>query len=236
MNSGASGDIEKYEDIEKFRTETGASSVMVARAAEHNPSIFREEGLLPIDEVIQRYIEYSIKYDNHISNVKYCIQNMLQSLQSTTKGRKLLESHSIREIAEIWNVKHVYDAFETKRTKMRSLITERMNDTLQIKRLKTEDVVEESVQFLKNIVKFNTNASLPKCVVNDYTVRKGIEKPVYETFSSEKMFYSQLQVEGKTYRNSFLEKNKKSSEQAVALIAAIHLNLIQRSDVEECLR
>ena len=237
LSSGASGEIETFDDIEKFRKDTNASSVMVARAAEHNPSIFRPEGLRPIDEVIKKYIEYSIIYDNHISNVKYCIQNMLQSLQSSEKGRRLLESHSIFEVAEIWNLQNIYEERKTERNKMRSLITERMNDSLKIKRLKTsDDLIEQAVQFTKNIPQFGTNASLPKCVVNDYTVKNGLTKPEYETFSSEKMFYSQLKVDGKTFRNTFLEKNKRSSEQAVALIAAIHLNLINSCDVEECLR
>lgn len=209
---------------------------MVARAAEHNPSIFRPEGLLPIDDVIKKYIEYSIIYDNHVSNVKYCIQNMLQSLQSSEKGRRLLESHSVYDVAEIWDMKEMYEDRKEERTKMRSLITERMNNALRIKRLKTkhDDVIEQSVQFTKNI--FKTNSSLPKCVLNDYTVKKGLSKPEYETFSSEKMFYSQLKVDGKVFRNTFLEKNKRSSEQAVALIASLHLNLINSSDVEDCLR
>lgn len=44
--NGGSRDIEKYEDILKFRNECGASSVMIARAAEWNVSIFRPEGML----------------------------------------------------------------------------------------------------------------------------------------------------------------------------------------------
>lgn len=237
--SGASGEIETFEDIERFRKETGASSVMVARAAEHNPSIFRSEGLLPVEDVIKKYIEYSIIYDNHISNVKYCIQNMLQSLQSSEKGRRLLESHSVYDVAQIWDMKELYEDRKVERTKMRSFITERMNDALRIKRLKTshdDGVIQQSVQFTKNIPVFKTNASLPKCLLNDYTVKKGLSKPEYETFSSEKMFYSQLKVDGKVFRNTFLEKNKKSSEQAVALIASLHLNLINSSDVQDCLR
>lgn len=211
---------------------------MVARAAEHNPSIFRPQGLLPLDDVVKKYIEYSIIYDNHISNVKYCIQNMLQSFQSSDKGRRLLESHSVYDVAGIWNMKNIYDDRKVERSRMRAMITERMNDSLRIKRLKTDDndVIEKSVQFMKNIPKFSTNASLPKCVINDYTVKQGIGKPEYETYSSEKMFYSQLKVDGKVFRNTFLEKNKKSSEQAVAIIAAMHLNLINSCDVEECLR
>ncbi len=39
-----------YEGIEAFWRESEASSVMIARAAEWNPSVFRKEGKLPIME------------------------------------------------------------------------------------------------------------------------------------------------------------------------------------------
>lgn len=42
--NGASNEVESYADIERFRDECGATSVMIARAAQKNVSIFREEG------------------------------------------------------------------------------------------------------------------------------------------------------------------------------------------------
>lgn len=42
--NGGSKEIKKYEDILKFRELSGSSSVMIARAAEHNVTIFRKEG------------------------------------------------------------------------------------------------------------------------------------------------------------------------------------------------
>lgn len=42
--NGGSNDIECYEDIEKFRNDCGASSVMIARGVQKNISIFRKEG------------------------------------------------------------------------------------------------------------------------------------------------------------------------------------------------
>lgn len=57
--SGGSHDrIKDYLDIEDFRQATAASSVMVARAAMWNPSIFLKEGLQPLEEVMQKYIRY----------------------------------------------------------------------------------------------------------------------------------------------------------------------------------
>ena len=37
---------------------TGASSVMIAREAQWNPSIFRKEGRQPAEEIVKKYIKY----------------------------------------------------------------------------------------------------------------------------------------------------------------------------------
>lgn len=47
--NGGSKEIEKYNDILKFKKLCGASSVMVARAAEWNVTIFRKDGKTPLD-------------------------------------------------------------------------------------------------------------------------------------------------------------------------------------------
>ena len=48
----------KFEDIEVFRLSTGAASVMVARQAQWNCSIFRKEGKLPLFDVVKAYLIY----------------------------------------------------------------------------------------------------------------------------------------------------------------------------------
>ncbi len=39
--NGGSADIKNYQDMERYQQETGTDSVMVARAAQWNPSVFR---------------------------------------------------------------------------------------------------------------------------------------------------------------------------------------------------
>ena len=51
-----------YHDIKKFAEVTGCSSVMVARAAEWNPSVFRKDGMLPLIDVVREYIKLVILY------------------------------------------------------------------------------------------------------------------------------------------------------------------------------
>lgn len=97
-SSGGSKEIDVYSDIEKFRKETGCSSVMLGRAAEWNCSIFRRSGKLPIEAIIEDYLKYSINYDNAPANTKYCIQNILKELQETAMGKKFLEAQTMEQI------------------------------------------------------------------------------------------------------------------------------------------
>lgn len=96
--NGGSREIEKYSDIDKFRKECGTDSVMIARAAEWNVSIFRRDGMLPLDDVIKRYLKLCVDYDNSPSNTKYCIQNMLKEQQETPKGKQFLACQTLEQI------------------------------------------------------------------------------------------------------------------------------------------
>lgn len=57
--SGGSLDLVKTNsDIEVFRKATGASSVMLARAAMWNASVFSEGGPFPLERVMEDYLKY----------------------------------------------------------------------------------------------------------------------------------------------------------------------------------
>lgn len=98
FNSGGSREIEQYSDILKFKTECGCSSVMLARAAQGNCSIFSSHGKDDLDTVVLRYLKYAVDYDNAPSNTKYCVQNMLKELQETPRGKKFLECQTLEQI------------------------------------------------------------------------------------------------------------------------------------------
>ena len=55
--------VKTNKDIEEFRKATGASSVMLARSAMWNPSVFSSRGPLPVEEVMEDYL----KYVSHLS-------------------------------------------------------------------------------------------------------------------------------------------------------------------------
>lgn len=57
--SGGSLDLVKTNgDIEEFRKAAGASSVMLARAAMWNASVFSNQGPLPVETVMEEYLKY----------------------------------------------------------------------------------------------------------------------------------------------------------------------------------
>jgi len=56
--NGASGDIRAYQDVLDLRNRCTTTSIMLARAAELNPSIFRKEGLISSSEVVQAYLKH----------------------------------------------------------------------------------------------------------------------------------------------------------------------------------
>ncbi|XP_063229786.1 tRNA-dihydrouridine(20) synthase [NAD(P)+]-like isoform X2 [Bacillus rossius redtenbacheri] len=96
--NGGSKEIDCYDDIAAFKQRTGCSSVMLARAAQWNCSVFRPRGKAPLDDVIVAYLRYAVQYDNPPGNTKYCVQNMLRDLQDTPRGKQLLETQTLEQM------------------------------------------------------------------------------------------------------------------------------------------
>ncbi|GAA5988066.1 hypothetical protein JCM11641_007918 [Rhodosporidiobolus odoratus] len=74
----------------EIREKTGVTSVMIARAAEANPSCFSRKGLEdPIKVVIPRLLKIAIATSNHFSNTKYILNAMNLHSSPTPPGREL---------------------------------------------------------------------------------------------------------------------------------------------------
>ncbi|GIY87851.1 tRNA-dihydrouridine(20) synthase-like [Caerostris extrusa] len=227
--NGGSGEIDNYEDVEKFRKETGASSVMIARQAEWNCSIFRKEGKLPLDDVIVKFIKYAIEYDSNVWNTKYCIQQMLGSLQESERGKALLAAQKMEVICELWNLCDILKEKEQdiflKSEKLKRFPDKDVELQVSLKRRRILDnnIHEVDVKFLRS--NFGMD-DLPKSILWHYIKNKNLDKPVYQTDQHEKSFQSVVTINGEKYTNRCLEKNKKNAEQAAALAAIITLGLI----------
>jgi len=84
----------------QFWKQTGAASVMLARAAEWNPSIFREEGSLTTMDMANRYVSLAIECDQPFVLAKYCLQQLLGGEQAETGalGGAFLASATLEDI------------------------------------------------------------------------------------------------------------------------------------------
>lgn len=96
--NGGSRDMDRYQDIQTFLRKCGAASVMVARAAQINCSIFRKKGPLPIDDVIVAYLRKCIQFLHQPTKTKYCVQSLLRDLQETPRGKQFLETQTLEQM------------------------------------------------------------------------------------------------------------------------------------------
>jgi tRNA-dihydrouridine synthase 2 len=91
----ANGDVESREHALMLIEEYGIDGCMIARAAETNPSCFREEGLLPWHEVAEEYLRTAVDLGHYFSNTKFCLSHLVpgkSELYSQITKAKTLEA------------------------------------------------------------------------------------------------------------------------------------------------
>uniref|UniRef100_A0AAV1TAX3 U1-type domain-containing protein n=1 Tax=Peronospora matthiolae TaxID=2874970 RepID=A0AAV1TAX3_9STRA len=120
----ANGDVFRYEDIDNLCKISGASSFLIARGALANPSIFRKEGLLPMDQVVRDYLGVAAEVDNVFQNTKYNVMRMIPSFSedSLASGNQYGRSTGARVVTvpelaatkngmqmySLWNLQNTY--------------------------------------------------------------------------------------------------------------------------------
>lgn len=230
--NGGSREIGRYSDIAKFKEECGSSSVMIARTAQGNCSIFSSKGLEELDVVIVKYLTYCIEFDNAPSNTKYCVQNMLKELQETPRGKKFLDCQTLEQICSIWDLGEyclkVQRDHQARGILGRREMTPNFFNGSPAKRQKSgeEDVIIKQLAFIR--CSYITDPDLPKSRLIAWCGKqdKASLKPTYTIINEDKLFRSILTLDGKKYSSSFWEKNKKFAEQGAALVCINSLGLI----------
>ncbi|GAA96539.1 uncharacterized protein L969DRAFT_50568 [Mixia osmundae IAM 14324] len=109
----ANGDCFGAHDVEKIKSITGVSSIMIARGAEANPSCFRSSGLAePVSEIIPLYLKIALAVDNHFSNTKYCLQcGSLADKHMTPGGSKPTTSKQLSALKQSMSSAKTYADF-----------------------------------------------------------------------------------------------------------------------------
>uniref|UniRef100_H2YFU7 DRBM domain-containing protein n=1 Tax=Ciona savignyi TaxID=51511 RepID=H2YFU7_CIOSA len=222
--NGGSGEIKCYDDIENFRSLTNASSVMVARSAQYNCSVFRKEGPLPVEDVIKEYLKIAIQYDNHYINCKFCVLEMMHDIQETKAGRMVRSALSLHEICNAFGLGDYYTKMRTKPIK-NGIQTNSDPEEPQSKRLKSDDTVTMELQCKRCDYDFKQHS--PKSLLLEWTRNNRMKEPIYTTScrDSDRRFSSVVQVNGKKYTNSYWERNKRLAEQGCAIVCLRSLGL-----------
>ncbi|CAL1540097.1 unnamed protein product [Lymnaea stagnalis] len=219
--NGGSKDIKHMLDVEKFKERTGASSVMLARSAMWNSSVFRKEGPLPTLEVLKSYLRYAFFYDNNEMNTKYSVLQILHDkMTEIPEAEQSLSAKSLQDLANIWGMQEEYaHVLEKRQEKEKHLADLAGGDCRGVKRRKTEsgyDLIELPVRFDKR--NYPTTMT-PKQILNNHCKKSLKEKPVYDTTerSEDRCFRSTVLVDGKFYTNPYWERAKQLAEQSAAI-------------------
>jgi tRNA-dihydrouridine synthase 2 len=236
-NGGSKDFIEKYGDINQFKELCGASSIMIARAAEWNVSIFRKEGMLPIMDVIKMYLKLAVDYDSVATNTKYCVQNMLRELQDSEMGKKFLEAQLMEQICDVFDMKDYCKQKQLEYQKKEMEIRlekkklEENGDEPSSKKLKLDDenTITENIAFVR--ANYLKDVDLPKSLLHLFLKRKLRIFPKYTTEQKGCLFRSTLMIGDKKYSSTFWEKNKKFAEQGASLVACLHYNLVTKEEL-----
>jgi tRNA-dihydrouridine synthase 2 len=235
--NGGSKEIEKHADIYHYKRLCGASSIMIARAAEWNVSIFRKEGMLELMDVIDRYLKISIDYDNYATNAKYCIQNMLRELQESELGKKFLECQLMEQISDVFGMKDYCKKKQLEYQKREAEIRqenqnndENFNEPpLKKPKYVDENTIVENIAFVR--ANYLKDKDLPKSVLHLHLHKTKNLTPKYTLEQDGIYFRATITIEEQKYTSTSLEKNKKYAEQCASLVACLHLNLITRQEL-----
>ncbi|KAL0543193.1 hypothetical protein IC582_018282 [Cucumis melo] len=114
----ANGDIFEYDDFQRIKVHTGASSLMVARGALWNASIFSPEGKLPWEDVKREYVRKSILWDNDIKSTKYTLKEMIMhhSCLELPDGKAVIKSESLADLAKLYGEEKYYQFVQENRS------------------------------------------------------------------------------------------------------------------------
>jgi len=219
--NGGSLDIQCHEDIEDFKNRTNCSSVMLARAAEWTPSIFRKQGLLPQTTEIKDYLKYALRYDHNFPGTKYCICQLMHRNLESRDGQRLLASKTMHELCQIFGMKQHLDAtIEQRKRTFEELEENEEFIHLSDKKFKADGFICKQIRFSKHDF---PKTITPKMIVFEHTRKSKLNPPTYTTeTNSDRLFRSVLSVNGRQYGTPTWEKSKQATEQAAAMVYLSH--------------
>ncbi|VUZ52463.1 unnamed protein product [Hymenolepis diminuta] len=255
-NGGSKDTIRQHEDIEFFRQSTGAAGVMIGRAAMWNPAIFAPpppNGPPPSKmTLVHEYLHLAVKYNHHISGVKYCIQRMFVDDTCSNEYVKTLSAESMAEICDIWGLSEetIEKAKLCSSERTDSLNPNKADDDSTSGTKKSHldgdaSTTEENgdadkdsliilpVAFIRS--EWPAVGDTPKQLLFEHCKRKHLPLATFSTTTDKdsRTFYSIVTFDGVRYSHKFPSKSKKFAEQAASLACLTHLKLWPFTETEK---
>lgn len=235
--NGGSNSIKSFSDIIKFRDSVKASSVMVARAAMKNPSIFcSSNSLQPIESVISEYLKLAVKYDNPLPNTKYTMQGMMSSAHFS--GSFCKDVHKCTDYSDLCKMFNLSGWYEENEIKSRdfydksffienSALVEYLSQARARLETKNYEFICDDIVYGNKVRRTNLT---PKAILTEHSNRNPDEKLTVETVSldSQHRFCSMIEYKQKGYINKTKCSSKKQAEQATAYLVCRHLGLLDK--------
>lgn len=159
----------------------------------------------------------AVQYDNHYTNTKHCLCQMLREQLESPQGKLLHAAQSSREICEAFGLGAFYE--ETTRE-----LDSRRAEFLARTPEEAEEPAEDTSGVIKMAVKFDRRAYspqiTPKMCLLEWCRREKLAQPVYETVQRplDRLFCSVVTVAEQKYQSTLWDKSKKLAEQAAAIV------------------
>lgn len=237
--NGGSNVIKSYSDVLKFREATEASSVMLARCAMRNPSIFKPENdFEPIERVIEKFLKLSVKYDTPMNRCKYSLQTMLASGHYGPEVLRAFHAAGDYEnLCEIFNLSKWYAANKASMQSDYACRPEELANKMLEKFIedKKQQLHGQLREFVFDTLAYNRRAygePNPKAQLNEYLIKNcALGRPKIEVFKLEgqrkNRFHCSMMFQEVFYLNKLHSISKKGAEQATAMLLCERLGLVR---------
>jgi len=220
--NGGSHEVNSFAEMKAVLSRIGGSSIMVARAAQWNPSVFRKDGPLPVYTCVRDYLSIAMNHDGRFENCKYCVMQMMHQKMDTPDGQKLLRCKTMEEMCAIFGMDQELRALNEQRA------TEEEQQLVACKRASVDDNASVVKRFkderVEAEVHFNRKqwpvADTPKTVLINWCRKQKIKEPAYsdEERPMDRHYRSVALVDGLSYSSTVWERSKKNSQQAAAFV------------------
>ncbi|VAH34263.1 tRNA-dihydrouridine(20) synthase [NAD(P)+]-like [Triticum dicoccoides] len=107
----ANGNVFEYEDFKRIKDATGATSVMAARGALWNASIFSAKGKVPWEDFKREYVRKTILWDNDIKSTKTTLREIIMHYicLEGTEGKGVIKCGSSADVARLYGEEDYYN-------------------------------------------------------------------------------------------------------------------------------